>query len=140
MTLALAQVRDLDCIATFSPLTFDEGSAEVSGAAAILRRILYRWCTPAGFLSWAEGLGLKRPILDLDASTWTPQQLRGYEAALEREAKDEDYVLTAKVRVTLAAGVLTIRATIKLVDGITYPLEVTVDQAATALRTIGAAA
>ena len=67
----LADVRDLDCVASWSPLSFDMSEREVTGAAAVLRRILYRWASPAGTLRYAPRIGPARAVTDLAASTWS---------------------------------------------------------------------
>lgn len=136
-TLPLASVRDQDRIVSFRPLVFDMTSREVSGVDAILRRILYRWCSSAGSLRWALTAGLRRPLLDLEATTFSQTELRGYQTSLQREAGEVDYVLSARVTVTFADGTLTIVAWIKLVDGRVYPLEVALSQAGAALLAIG---
>lgn len=139
MTLALDQVRDLDCVLTTSPLALGLSSRTVTGAAAVLRRILYRWCTPRGALSWALGVGVAQPVHALRGVVLSDRDRLGLSQALRREAVDEDYVSSCSVTATQSAtGALSIRASVTLVDGITYPLEVTVSEAAAALAAIGA--
>lgn len=137
----LADVRDLDCVVSFDPLVFDLTANEVTGAAAILRRILYRWITKRGTLPFDASVGIFTPITSLEATTWGPTDLAGYGASLEREAKEVDFVNDAVVAVSpTAGGKLSISGAITLVDGMTYPLEVTSDGAAFALNSIGGAA
>jgi hypothetical protein len=138
MTIALEDVRDKDCIESFDPVTFDDSARIVTGAAAILRRILYRWCIPAGFLDYDRGLGVIVPLTELEGYTLSPQDLAGYIVALEREAAAVDFVRRVNVTGNLAGGSLRIRARVVLVDGLTYPLEVNAAGAATALVAIGA--
>lgn len=134
----LADVRDLDCVKSFSPLVLDMSAREVTGADAVLRRILYRWCSAKGSIRHAPGVGLDVPLTDLDAATWSTTELDGYNAALVREAMDEDFVNTAVVTLALDAfGVFTVRGSITLVDGKTYQLEVAASAAGAALKTIG---
>lgn len=137
----LADVRDLDSVKSFSPLVLGMSAREVRGPAAVLRRILYRWCTRKGALRYAPSVGLDVPILDLDAATWSTDELDGYATALVREAKDEDFV-SSDTSVTLRlgeGGVLIMRGAIKLVDGKTYALEVAAGAAGAALKSIGGA-
>lgn len=137
----LADVRDVDCIVSFTPLAFDLTTREVRGAAAVLRRVLYRWCTRKRALRYDAGVGLVRPLLDLDGASFDQAGLDGLRAALEREAADEDFVASARVPVRLVgSGALLVPGEIALVDGHTYPLEVFASQAQVALRGIGGTA
>jgi hypothetical protein len=136
----LADVRDLDSVKSFSPLVLGMSAREVSGAAAVLRRILYRWCSRKGSLRHAPSVGLDAPLTDLDAATWSTDERDGYGEALVREAKDEDFVDDATVTLRLDdAGTLTVRGSIRLIDGKTYALEVDAGAAGAALKTIGGA-
>lgn len=136
---ALADVRDPDCVARWSPLRFDMGSSEVSGAAAVLRRILYRWCSPDGSIRHAPDLGLARPINRLAGSTFSTAQLEELAEALRREAVDEDFVDDCDVTITEeSGGRLRISASLLLVDGKTYLLAVSAAGADSALLAIGA--
>lgn len=137
---ALSDVRDLDCVVSYSPLVFDMTAREVTGPAAVLRRILYRWCSLRGAVRHALGLGLDTPLTDLEAATLSDEDLDAYRAALEREAMDEDFVLDAAVPLSLVAGRLLVIGQITLVDGRTYPLEVLASGASAALVAIGASA
>jgi hypothetical protein len=137
---SLAEVRDVDCIASSSPLVFDLSAKEVTGAAAVLRRILYRWCSRRGAIRHAAGIGLETPLTDLDAATLSDDDLAGLRTALEREAKDEDFVVDAAVTLALLAGRLFVASKITLTDGQTYPLEVLASAASAALLAIGASA
>lgn len=139
MTLALDQVRDVDCVLSFQPLRLGLSARTVDSAAAVLRRILYRWCTPRGFLPWDLGVGLATPVQGLVGAVLSPVDVLGLRQALRREAMAENFVYDADVSVTLATGGgLTIRAAVTLVDGIAYPLEVDITGAAAALSKIGA--
>ena len=136
---ALALVRDLDCIASFAPLAFDLSAREVTGAAAVLRRVLTRWCTRKGALRHAPGVGIDTPLLDLDGCTFDAVELDGLRAALEREAEDEDFVAAARVPLSIRIdGALVVPGAITLVDGRTYPLEVLASSAQLALLALGA--
>lgn len=137
MTLALADVEDLDLVTAWSPLAFDLTARRVRGPAAILRRILYRWCIPAGFLDFDRSVGLVVPLLDLEGYTFTPGDLAAKALAFQREAEEVDYVLRAPVTVTLTNGRLDITARVTLVDGKTYPLEVLASQVSAALLALG---
>ena len=138
---ALADVKDIDCVATFVPLTFDSSGREVSGALAVLRRVLYRWCTRRGTNKWAPDVGLEVPLLELEAATLAPDDVVFYQGSLEREAEDEDFVVSATAVLALdSSGRATISAGITLVDGNTYSLAVAVSGADAALLTLGVAA
>lgn len=140
MTLALADVRDLDCVLAWAPLQLGLSAREVSGAPAVLRRVLYRWCTTRGLLPWDVSVGLGTALQDMPGVVLSPADLLGLRQALRREAMQEDFVYDAQVTVTLdVAGALRIRAAITLVDGKTYPLEVSVSEAGAALVALGGA-
>lgn len=135
----LNDVRDLDSVKSFSPLVLGMSAREVTGAAAVLRRILYRWCSAKGSIRHAPSVGVDVPLTDLDATTWSTDELDGYSAALVREAKDEDFVDDATAPLALDEfGTLTVRGLITLVDGKEYLLEVAAGAAGAALKTIGA--
>lgn len=122
----LADVLDMNCIVSTNPLTFDLTAAFVSGARAILQRIVWRWCQLLGFVTYAPELGIPTPLLDIDGATFSRQDLAGLRAQLTKQAKAEDFVTQAAVLVAVDdAGLLTITAVITLTDGGNYPLEVT---------------
>lgn len=135
---SLANVRDLDCVKSFSPLVLGLSSREVTGAAAVLRRILYRWCLRRGSLFYATDIGVVRPLLELEGVTFDADDVEAYAASLRREASEEDFVLNAAVTCSLSgAGIAGVAGAILLVDGKTYPLEVDVSGAQAALLAIG---
>lgn len=120
----LSAVRDLDSVVSFSPLALDLTSREVTGASAVLRRVLYVWL----------------PYLDgVDGATLAPEDVDGLRQALERVAGDEDFVLSIAVRVSLVDNTLTILGKVTLVDGRTYPLEVAASAAGLAIQSLGGA-
>ena len=136
MTLSLDQVRDMDCVASMSPLAFDQPGPyrEAAGAQAILRRILYPWCRD-----------ISTPLLDIEG--WRPsgRDLRQFKAELESAARlagGGDYIAGASVDVTYddQTGHLAIFARVQLVDGNTYALEVAAGDAPAAILALGAAA
>jgi hypothetical protein len=129
MSLALAEVRDLDCIVSLSPLTFDSTPKEITGARAILHRIVYAIC------------GLFLDLRDLAGSTIDDTDRIGLEAAVERVTEEEDYVLpggaTCEIRVNQNTGTVTIALDVILVDGRTYALEVSVSEAGAVIVQLG---
>lgn len=113
-TLALAEVRDLDCIVSMRPLVLDYPSTEryARGKAAILRRILYSW--------------VRAGLLTLEGNSLSPSDLVRVRSQYEGIAETEDYVYACSLTLTLdASDVLTIAARATLVDGRTYEFEVT---------------
>lgn len=136
MSLRLADVKDTDCLRSQSPLVLGRMPGRyVTGAAAILRRVLYAWALPQVLVydeTFGEGLLLYEGI------TLGPGQILGLRRSLERAAEAEDFVLAAQVPVALDGNTLSIPGTIRLVDGRAYPLEVSIFQAGAALRAIGA--
>lgn len=121
----LADVFDSDCVVSTNPLVFDDTCAFVKGPAAILRRILWRWCQSLGFVSYAPDLGLATPLLDIDGATFSREDLSGLKGQLTKQAMAEDFVTDAVVILTLTdAGLFTVSAVITMTDGGRYPLEV----------------
>lgn len=127
-TLALADVCDIDCVVSWSPLVLDMPATDryARGGDAILRRILYQWVRVGGLLE-LPGRTLDRGELAL---------LRSKFAGL---AEAEDYVSSAVVVLTLdeTTTVMAIAGAIKLVDGRTYPLEVSTADADAAITALG---
>ena len=75
MSLRLDQVRDLDCVASFRPLTFDLSTRIVTGPAAVLRRVLYRITSRRGSIKHATGKGnATKEAMERSARErgWTP--------------------------------------------------------------------
>lgn len=136
----ISDVVDQNMLVSEAPLTFDLGSNLVRGARAILFRVLYLWCTLLGTLRHAPGLGMSTPLLDLDGSTFSPQQLQGLQSALESQALEVDFV--AGCTVTLSpvgtSGTLIVAATVTLTDNKAYALEVSISAARLVLLNIGA--
>lgn len=121
----LANVVDMDCIRSTNPLAFGLTSAFATGPAAILRRILWRWCQLLGFVTYAPDLGLPTPLLDIDGATFSRADLAGLRGQLAKQARAEDFVTDASISVSLSdAGALRIVAVISMTDGGNYPLEV----------------
>jgi hypothetical protein len=139
MTIALSEVRDLDCVATLSPLTFDLGTSYVTGATAVLRRCLYAICTPRGALVWSEeakGRGVN--VFDLQNASLTTSGIAGWKRAIVRQLKAVDYVVDATAGLVLFENTWIVAATVLLEDGGTYPLEVNIADAAVAITSLGA--
>jgi len=125
MASLVADVLDMERVLTFNPLTFDMTSAFVAGYQAVLRRILYRWCTRVGSDLSDPNYGVTIPLTSMRGVTLAPQDLRGIKADLARQALQEDFVTGAVINATLSeAGLLSISARITLTDGLTYALEV----------------
>lgn len=141
MTIALSAVRDLDCVATLVPLTFDLGTSYVTGAKAVLRRCLYAICSPRGSLVWSEesqGKGVN--VFDLQNATLTPSAIAGWKRAIVRQLKSVDFVIDATAGLVLLADGSTwiVSAAVLLEDGGTYPLEVNISDAGAAIANLGA--
>ena len=136
--LLLAQVQDTDCIVSLRPLVLGRRpGAYVTGARAVLQRVLYRWLCPA--VPWRDydptwGCGL----LSLLGATLSPRQLLGLRQQLEGQAKLGDFVADAKAPLSLVDTALSVVGSIKLVDGRSYPLEVLLSAAGPALDALGA--
>ena len=131
----LANVVDMDCVRSTNPLAFGLTSAFVTGARAILQRILARWCQLLGFVPHAPDLGLTTPLLDIAGATFSRADLAGLRGQLTKQARAEDFVTDAAVALSLTdAGLLSVVAIITLMDGGNYPLEV---QAIDAINQLG---
>ncbi len=134
----LQDVVDVDDVASFAPLTFDMGFNLVRGADAILRRVLYLWCTLLGTLLHAPGLGMTTPLLDLDGSTFSPFQLQGLRTTLAAQAKEVAFVDECSVTLTfLPSGMLIVSALITLSDNKAYALELSITDARPILLRLG---
>lgn len=122
----LSAVCDMDSIVSQNPLTFGLTSAFVTGPRAILQRIVsMRWCQLLGYITYDETMGITTPLLDLDGSTWTRQDLQGLQGQLIKQAKEEDFVTGCSVALTLTdSGAFHVRAVVSMTDGGDYPLEV----------------
>lgn len=130
MTLALAQVRDLDCVVSLSPLVLDMPSPNryATGVDAVLRRVLYKWYRDASI-----------PLPTLEGTRWGDTALLRYRVELEGLARDVKFVRGASVPLTLTGSRMLIRGKIALIDGRTYPLEVFAVDAPAAIRAMGGA-
>lgn len=134
----LQDVVDTDCVVSFAPLAFDMTPNLVRGPDAILRRVLYLWCTMLGTLLHAPGLGMTTPILDLDGSTFSPFELQGLRATLIAQAKEVAFVDECSVTLTfLPSGMLIVAALITLSDNKTYALELSITDARPILLRLG---
>ena len=139
MSIALSAVRDLDCVASLSPLTFDLGTSYVTGAKAVLRRCLYAICTPRGALVWSEdakGKGVN--VFDLQNATLTPSGIAGWKRAIVRQLKGVDFVVDATAGLVLVENAWIVAATVILEDGGEYPLQVNISDAGAAIASLGA--
>ncbi len=129
-TLALAQVVDLDCLASFSPLTLDFPSVEryATGGDAIARRVLYGWVLDGG-------------LLELPGRTLSGGDLVIIRSKLAAIAEAEDYVQSATIALSLdpSSGALSFVAGELLIDGQVYPLEVATGDASAAIIALGSA-
>lgn len=137
MTLALADIRDPDCIASLSPLTFDSTGSYVTGAKAIVRRVIYRLFSPRGSLVYAPGSGID--IRDLENASLSTAQIDGWRSAIVREARAVDFVLDAAAGLKLIGRRWIVVVSMVLVDGATYTLEVGISDAGAALASLGGA-
>lgn len=138
----IANVRERDCLVSLNPLRFGRTRGVfVTGRRAILQRILYRWCSYRGSRRHAPNLGILTPLLDLPGTTFTPTDLMGLQAQLEREARAEDFVASASVPLTLSdAGLLRVPGAITLIDdtgSVILPLEMGIAAARVELLRIG---
>ena len=128
MTLRLAEVVDLDNVISWSPLVLGTPETEryVTGGDAIVRRVLYSWARNAG-------------LLDLCGKSFDEGDLALLRARLARLAEEEDFVDAATIDLSLddRTSALTIIAAEVLIDGRTYPLEVSTADASAALLALG---
>jgi hypothetical protein len=130
VTLALAQVVDIDYVLSFRPLVFGMPSTEryATGGDAIVRRILYSWARNGG-------------LLELPGRTLDDEDLAQIRAQLSALAEAEDFVesITLDLELDDVTSTLTIAAAEVLIDGQTYPLEVATADAAAAIAALGSA-
>lgn len=134
----LQDVVDLNNVASFNPLTFDYGTTFLRGADAILRRVLYLWCTPLGRLRHAPGLGVSVPIPDLPGWTFSPFELQGLRQNYEAQAKEVAFVDEARVLIAYTQpGAARIASAITLTDNKAYALELSITEARPVLLRLG---
>jgi len=134
----LQDVVDLNNVASFAPLVFDYGATLIGGADAILRRVLYLWCTPLLVLRHAPGLGVSVPVPDLPGFTFSPLELQGLRQSLEAQAKEVAFVDACRVTLTfLPTGTLMLSALITLTDNKAYALELSITEARPVLLRLG---
>lgn len=134
--LPLAQVQDTDCIQSFSPLVLCRRPGVYRyGAQAILARCLYSALIPRASLGYDTTFG--QGVLLLPGASLSQRQLTGLQGAIQGAWAREDYVQSATCTVTLTNGLLSIVGTITLVDGVTYPLELSLSSAGAALDALG---
>lgn len=131
-TLALAQVRDMDCVVSFVPLILDMPSPhrEVSGPAAIIRRWVYALCRD-----------ISTPLLDLDGWRCDAASLTTLQSECEGVGRILDYVQGCSVDLSYddVAGSLTVSGILQLVDGLVYVFEVVTAAAPAAILAMGPA-
>lgn len=130
--ITLDQVRDIDCIASFNPLSFDMSGRYVTGAPAVLRRIVYAWFSPRGSLRWALDRGAG--IGGLENNDLDARRMIGWQATIEGEARKVDFVHGCRTRLAFRDRTLSITSAIDLADDEQYPLEITIDQAGAAIQ------
>lgn len=132
----LANVCDTDCLRSMSPLVLGRMPGKYAfGADAILRRCLYAALLPTGVLVYDGVFG--EGILTIEGATLSAKQIRGLQGRLEAAWRAEDYVLAASCPVALVSGTLSLPGAVKLVDGRTYPLEMTLSSAGASLDALG---
>jgi hypothetical protein len=129
-TLTLAQVVDLDCIASFAPLVLDVPATEryAMGGDAIVRRVLYAWVLDGG-------------LLELPGRTLSAGDLVIIRSKLAALAENEDYVkaVTMDLELDPSTSTLSVVAGEILIDGQVYPLEVATGDASAAILALGSA-
>ncbi len=139
MTIPISEVRDVDCVASLSPLAFDVGTSYVTGVTAVLRRCLYAICTPRGSLVWSEAAkGLGIDVRDLQNATLDKRGIEGWKRAIVRQLKSVDYVTDATAGLVLYRNAWILVCVVVLETGGSYPLEVSISDAATAITNLGA--
>lgn len=130
MTLALADISDIDCVLSWRPLVLGMPATEryATGGNAIVRRVLYSWARNGG-------------LLELPGRTLADDDLPIIRSTLARLGEAEDYVESCTVVLALdeATSTLTIAAAEVLIDGETYPLEVATADADAAITALGSA-
>ena len=126
MSLALADLVD----ASTFPSPGADGelgpgltTTQIRGSRVVLEWIVRSWLTPRGALAWARSKGFD--LRQLDNASLDETDLERVRVALEEEARRVEYVNAISVAVELADRTLTIEAEVELVDGLTYPLAVT---------------
>lgn len=139
MTLKLSEVRSKDHLVSRDPIAFDYGNSYVTGPTAVIRNCLYVICTRRGGFVWnetAKGKGVD--VRDLQNATLSRQGIAGWERSIARAIRSVDFVNDAVARLLLDGTTWRVVVAISLIDGKTYPLEVTIGEAASAINKLGA--
>lgn len=133
--LKIADVVTLDCILSRDPLAFGLTARRVRGADAVVLLVIYSQFMPAGALKHAPSKGFD--IRELVGARIDKRRARGVEQALAREALEVQFVADFTARVQQTDDVIAIEESFTLIDGRTYALGVTIDEAGAALRRLG---
>lgn len=130
------RLADLVDYSTFPPGGgCDLTGYEIRGARVALEHVVRSWLSPRGSLKWTPGRGVD--IRALENADLTPAEISAVARALVVEARQVDFVEDCEVTITLAGVTLTIEATVRLVDGGTYPLAVQLSEAGAVLAAFG---
>src|SRR5262245_16507560 len=136
MTLALSEVRDTDCIVfgEGGAVTFDDTARYVTGAAAVVRRVIYAIFNRRGRVTHDRGRGVD--VRDLINAKLTERDIALWEQAIVREARATDFVQDAYASLARVGSAWRVSLALVLVDGGVYPLEVTIAEAGLAISNL----
>lgn len=137
MSIAL---EDLVDVTTFAPagsteLAMDLSDQRITGARVVLEWVARAWLQPRGGNPAARGRGVD--IRALDNGSLGPGELESWRQALIAEARATEFVAAADVSIALRDRQVVIVGAVALDDGGTYPLAVTMSEAAAAVVTFG---
>ncbi len=135
--LRIEDVVTLDCILSRSPLVLGLSPRRVRGADAVMLWCLYAQLMPRGAIKSDRSRGFD--VRELVVTRIDARIARGIEQAIQRELEAVMFVAAARVRVALLDGgeSIAIDEEITLINGRSYPLAVTIDEAGAALRRLG---
>ena len=135
--LRIEDVVTLDCILSRSPLVLGLSARRVRGADAVMLWCLYAQMMRRGAIKSDRSRGFD--VRTLVVTRLDARAVQGVEQALQREIEAVTFVAGARVRVALLDGGerISIDEEITLVNGRSYPLAVSIDEAGAALRRLG---
>ncbi len=107
----------------------------IRGARVVAEHVARAWLTDRGDLVHAPNVGIN--LQRLQNATAGPGDFKRWEGLLVAEARAVEFVFDAAVTLTHDGRNLRVRGNLMLVDGLSYPLAVTLAEAGAALATFG---
>lgn len=129
-SVTLAQYSTLDLTKSLSPLVFCFGGRRVYGRRAVFLAALYAQFCPG--IPGNPGARVV-DVTQLRATNVTPFVARGWESAIANALRGVSFIADASAAISVEGSSVMIAETLFFSDGSTWPLAVTIDEAATAI-------